>query len=179
MVDAARRGFLRGGFLTSEGRRDIDRQAEPSGVLPPGIAGNVDVGSCADCSHPCVDSCEAGIIKVHPEGHGLAGLPYLDFSGAGCTFCGACAHACPVEGVSFEPGTEYVLGLAVLDTGKCFAWQSVVCVSCRFACTRSAIPADSMSRPSIDGDACNGCGACVAVCPQDAIRVESALTSLP
>ena len=173
MVDNARRGFLTGAFLTAEGREDIDRQAKPAGVAPPWIAGLCSVDVCASCEGHCVAACEAGVVARHEEGHAFEGVPWLDFSAAACTWCGACAEACPIDGVVYRQGDRPTLGRATLDIDACFAWKSIVCVSCRFACSDAAIVVDARNRPSIKADACTGCGACVAVCPQQAIAVSN------
>ena len=178
MVDSARRGFLTGAFLTSEGREEIDRQGRPAGIEPPWIAGHCSRERCIDCEGPCVAACEPGIVKRHPEGHAFDGVPWLDFSAGACTWCGACAEACPIEEVAVSADSRPDLGLAQLNKGSCLAWQSVVCVSCRFACPEKAIAADAMSRPSIVASRCTGCGACVAVCPRHAIDI-TALPDIP
>ncbi len=171
MVDVARRGFLTGAVLTSEGREQIDRQVKPAGVEPPWIAGHCSVEQCRDCAGPCVSACKVGIVRRHPDDHAFDGVPWLDFSAGACTWCGACAEVCPIDSVTVDHGDRPDLGAASLDTGSCFAWQAVVCVSCRFACPERAIGADALSRPTIAVEACNGCGACVPVCPQHAITV--------
>jgi len=171
MVDVTRRGFLTGAVLTSEGREQIDRQVRPAGVEPPWIAGHCSIEACRDCDGPCVAACEADIVRRHPDGHAFDGVPWLDFSAGACTWCGACAEACPIDSVTVESEQQPRLGCAVLDTDGCFAWQSVVCVSCRFACPERAIGADALSRPTIVAEACTGCGACVAVCPQHSISI--------
>lgn len=173
MVDAARRGFLRGGFLTREGRGEIDRQARPAGVAPPWIDGHASTDICSDCDAVCAQACESQIVKIHPADHAFAGMPWLDFSVGACTWCGDCAEACPIETVTCAPAAKPRLGVADLNAGQCFAWQAVVCFSCRFACSEGAISLDALSRPSIAVDQCTGCGSCVGVCPQHAISVSA------
>ncbi len=174
MVDNARRGFLSGAFLTAQGREDIDRQARPAGVEPPWIAGLASVDACQDCDGFCVAACDAGIVVRHETGHACEGVPWLDFTAGACTWCGACAEACPIEAVVYREKERPHLGRAVLDVDQCFAWKSVVCVSCRFACSDKAIVVDALNRPSIRDAACTGCGACVTVCPQEAIAIAPA-----
>ena len=174
MVDNARRGFLTGAFLTAEGREEIDRQVKPAGVAPPWIGGRCTADACTDCEGFCVSACEVGIVVRHEAGHAYAGIPWLDFAAGACTWCGACAEACPIEGVAYSEQARPKLGNAVLDGDQCFAWKSVVCVSCRFACSDKAIVVDALNRPSILDAACTGCGACVAVCPQEAIDIAPA-----
>ncbi len=71
-----------------------------------------------------------------------------------------------------DPSKPPPIGYAALHTPTCLAWNGVVCVACRFACTPQAIRADVRSRPLIDESVCTGCGACVSVCPEGAIAVK-------
>ena len=61
---------------------------------------------------------------------------------------------------------------------KCLAQQNVECRSCGDMCEPMAIQfqlrAGSVALPKIELDECNGCGACVAVCPTSAILVSNA-----
>jgi len=168
-VDDERRAFLRGSFLRKNTTGKNRRERAPLGPPPPALTPELArTQPCIGCPGPCVESCEAGIILRHPEGHALAGLAYLSFDHAGCTFCNDC-----VEGCRLQTGDALVtrLGTAQLDRDACIAWDGVICMSCRLACTDAAIVMDRRSRPSVDEDACTGCGLCVSVCPPRAIRV--------
>jgi ferredoxin-type protein NapF len=107
---------------------------------------------------------------LHPEGHTLAGVPYLSFEESGCTFCGDCVERCPAT-TGDEPLPARI-GLAHVDRDACVVWDGVVCMSCRWACPHEAVAMDRDGRPDIDTGACNGCGFCVPVCPTDAIHVS-------
>jgi len=111
-----------------------------------------------------------GVIAIHEEGHALAGLPYLHFEAAGCTYCGDCLGACPMDLGEQAATTRPQIGLAVLDTARCLAWNGVICMSCQFACPERAIRADRQGRPAIDPAPCTGCGQCLAPCPEQAIH---------
>ena len=170
--DLARRGFLSGALLTSDGRHEVERRIHPRGPLPPAVHISGDSRACHDCPGPCVESCAAGIVRRHDDQHASAGLPYLEFSAAACTFCGDCVDACP----ACDPGVDRNrlparLGLAHIDAERCIAFQGVICASCRLACDARAVGMDVDRRPVIEVEACNGCGACVGVCPGDAIAV--------
>ena len=114
-------------------------------------------------------TCEPGIIRLHPENHLLAGVPYLSFERGGCTLCNDCVERCPETPGEVPPPAR--LGLAVVDRAACVAWDGVVCVSCRLACPHQAIEMKGDMRPTVTTGACNGCGFCVSVCPTEAIRV--------
>jgi len=113
------------------------------------------------------------VIGRHPDGHLLAGVPFLLFDKNGCTFCGECIRACPAETADGPHASR--LGLAVLGQDACIAWGGAVCMNCQVACTYQAVRMDDRRRPSIDPVACTGCGFCIAACPTRAIRIGPAL----
>jgi len=126
------------------------------------------IDGCSRCG-ACLKACPEQIIKP-----GEGGFPELDFSVDGCTFCQACAEACPeplFRPPDHPPWQQYA------SIGKeCFTFRGVVCQSCGDACETDAIRFDYLGRvpqPRLDTDACSGCGACVAVCPQQAIRIHA------
>ena len=119
---------------------------------------------CRECPAPCLASCADQLIRRHPADHEHSGQPYLDLSRAGCTFCGDCTTACPQTDRALEK-----VGLAKLDQAQCTAWNAVICVSCRGIC--SAIQVDLRGRPSIEDEACTGCGICISRCPVEAFEV--------
>jgi ferredoxin-type protein NapF len=167
-VDPARRRFLRGGFLTAGGRA----VELPLGPLPPVTALQVDgYTGCLACDHPCVGACTERVLAVHPAGHRWAGVPYLTFEHGGCTFCHACAEACPLPVPVGLPAGADTVGRAVLATDACAMWNGIVCATCVFACSEGAISRDGQGRPSVQPVRCSGCGACVPVCPSKALSV--------
>ncbi|MCP4042233.1 MAG: 4Fe-4S dicluster domain-containing protein [Gammaproteobacteria bacterium] len=171
-VDSERRGFLRGGFLTRDGRKKFKQQEQVGrfGPLPPSLWGQPwQDNPCLGCAQPCVKVCETGIIRIHPRGHAFAGMPYLAFENGGCTFCNECIKQCPLD-TRKRPGTRR-LGDGVLDRVNCVAWSGRICMTCQLTCTYRAIDMDSNNRPSINNDSCSGCGFCVGVCPVNAISV--------
>ncbi len=171
-MDQARRHFLRGGFLTREGRERFERQSKALGPPPPWHAGRLQQAICAVCEHPCVKACETDIIRLHGSDHELAGIPFLSFKDGGCTFCHACVDACPME-LEEVAQTPTRIGLAYVDQQACLAWQGVFCMSCKFSCVWRAIDLDAKSRPSMNTEVCTGCGMCVNVCPKQAITIKS------
>lgn len=107
---------------------------------------------------------------MHPQDHAHAGIPYLDFSASGCTFCKACVEACPLE-IPVREHSAPAIGSARLKQEACIAWQDVICMACSGRCDYRAITTTHQRRPQIDADACNGCGMCVAACPTQALEV--------
>lgn len=171
MMDADRRSFLRGALLTKQGREQTLRQRKPLGPLPPGMAGLLDQDSCRGCQQYCVSACRQDIVRIHPEEHRLAALPYLDFTQAGCTFCGDCTANCPIGAPTIRPAQR--LGSARIAQEKCLAWNTIICTSCIGACQLHALVMDRLRRPGVDTDYCSGCGSCVARCPVQALEVKA------
>jgi len=169
-MDGGRRAFLRGSLLTREGRAQEAQRQQPLGPPPPWHQGLALADHCLDCPHPCTDACEPGIIRLHPADHELAGIPYLDFSNSGCTFCRACVAACPID---IEPAvdTRPVIGTARLNRNTCIAWDDVICMACSGRCDYHAITTVHQRQAQVNAEVCNGCGMCVAACPVNALEI--------
>lgn len=168
MPDSSRRAFLRGAFLDPEARAAERRRTHPLGPPPPWIADQVETDACRACAAPCVDACPEAIIKRHGPEHVLAGVPWLDFSAAGCTFCGRCVEACPADVTRTDAAPA--IGTVALDTARCHAWNGVICMSCLRYCHHGALQRAEQLRVRLDTAACTGCGACIAPCPADALN---------
>lgn len=151
----SRRRFLRGGF-----------SAEPGVLRPPwALPEPAFVDRCTRCD-ACISACPAAILAA-----GSGGFPLVDFGRGECTFCGDCARAC-VPG-ALDPARPLAWQLAVRVGAGCLAAANIVCRSCGDACQSAAIrfrpQVGLAARPVVDAAACNGCGACVRACPQDAV----------
>ena len=148
-----RRGFLSGRFV-----------AKPSAVRPPWSREATIVAACTGCD-ACVTACPQDIIRLDAGKH-----PVIDFSANDCTFCGRCAEICP-EPV-FDRKALAFQHVAVIGTA-CFAARGVVCQSCGDICPEMAISfrprIGGPAMPALSGDRCTGCGACIGICPAQAI----------
>ncbi len=124
---------------------------------------------CTRCGR-CLDACETKIITL-----GDGGFPTIDFHIDECTFCYQCAQSCP-EPIFAPHSTQAWLAKAKLEE-SCLAKRNVECRSCAESCEVSAITFNlvigKVAQPNVDIDACNGCGACVSICPTSAIRVSN------
>lgn len=169
-VNSSRRAFLRGSYLTREGRAKETARQNPLGLSPPWHR-DIDLASlCQGCAQPCVDACNPCIIQIHAEDHEYAGTPYLDFKYSGCTFCGDCLETCPQD-IGNRDDSAPKIGLATINHGSCIAWNQVICMSCSDRCELKAIHTTYQRRPMVDSNSCNGCGMCVSSCPMNALSV--------
>ncbi|WP_127959969.1 ferredoxin-type protein NapF [Serratia microhaemolytica] len=125
------------------------------------------VAACTRCQQ-CIDACETGVLIS-----GSGGFPEIDFQQAECTFCRRCATACPAELFYPEqhPAWQQVANIA----DHCLALRGVECRSCQDSCEVPAIAfrpqLNGVAQPLLDQNSCNGCGACVAPCPAQAIAI--------
>ena len=172
-VNNNRRAFLRGSFLTREGRARETVRQQPLGPPPPWHRGLPLEQHCTDCAQPCVTACEPAIIHLHPAEHEMAGLPYLHFSLTGCTFCKACVDVCPIE-MDVAGTVQPDIGKAEVNHETCIAWHEIICQSCIGVCEFEAITSTHMRNPVINNELCNGCGMCVKYCPLNALTVTPA-----
>ncbi|MEY5516076.1 ferredoxin-type protein NapF, partial [Salmonella enterica subsp. enterica serovar Corvallis] len=106
---------------------------------------------------------------------GTGGYPSVDFKRGECSFCYACAQACTES--LFLPRHTRAWDLIFTLTENCLARQSVECHRCQDSCEPMAITfrptLSGIYQPQLDSQACNGCGACVAICPVSAIKAEN------
>ncbi len=104
---------------------------------------------------------------------GRDGVPEVDFRRGDCSFCRACVRACST-GVLAERGQAPWLAVAEIAY-SCLSVQGVICRLCQERCEKAAIgflPAlGGYALPEVDAEACNGCGACVRICPVAAVQI--------
>lgn len=134
-------------------------------------------GACVRCER-CLSACPHAAIRFSSieDGFFQARLPKMDFHEGYCDFCEAesggprCIEVCPTGALtSFDPETDKI-GVAVIDTEQCIAWVRGGCDRCSDSCAWEALNIDASGRPSIDSEACNGCGACVFDCTVNVYR---------
>lgn len=99
----------------------------------------------------------------------------MDFRQGECTLCGECRAVCPHAAELFDAHLAF-RHHAQIEVG-CLTHQGVDCQACRDHCPTTAIRfrprIGGPFQPDVDVDACNGCGACIAVCPVDAVSVAA------
>lgn len=126
---------------------------------------------CTQCGK-CQQACPEKIIKVSD-----GGFPRVDFDAGECTFCYQCAQACPEPLFTPKEDSPWQVKAQINDT--CLAQNKVDCRSCGDSCEPQAIrfklAVGSVAQPQIDIESCNGCGACVSVCPTHAITIKQSV----
>ncbi len=163
-INSQRRQLLRGRFN------------RPGVIRPPwSIDEAAFVDGCTRCGH-CAQQCPEQILQM-----GSGGFPEVNFSLGECTFCADCVSACEAS-VFYSTLQVPWKNQAKIDN-SCLVQQSVVCRSCAEQCEPEAIRFQlrlgGVAMPEIDLSRCNGCGACVSVCPTRAITVVAEHDALP
>lgn len=170
------------------GRRSLFKgQYEPTAsmLLPPWSVSQASfLELCTRCGD-CVSGCPENILIP-----GSGGFPTTNFKHNECTFCGDCVSACPSGALTRATGTHQLTDHERIDipwhqapdiSDKCLAQQGVVCRSCGDACEPEAIVFNwgdlengtrGVATPSVNNDLCNGCGACISICPSDALTMQ-------
>ena len=133
---------------------------------------------CTQCQK-CIEVCETNIIT-----RDAAGFPKIDFSKGECTFCQQCIQTyqeplfiSPLPINSHKNKSPLPWPITININEQCFAKNSIYCQSCRDECEEQAInfsyqingESHSILQPKINHDDCSQCGACISICPQNAI----------
>ena len=164
-VDNSRRNLLRGlPAMTA------------SPVRPPGAISEPEfTAGCTACDR-CINACPEGIIIK-----GSSAYPEVDFGHGECTFCYECVSACPESVLSSQVQPPWQLRLRVED--RCLAKRRVICQTCADICDQQAIrfrpQINILATPEINFQNCNGCGACISACPEDALVLETTRAVTP
>lgn len=109
---------------------------------------------------------------------GAGGYPEVDFTRGGCTFCAKCAQVCEAD--LFGDTEAQAWRHKVEVTENCLLARRIECRSCGDGCESRAI----RFRPTLGGiasleldlESCNGCGACLSLCPTSAIKILNDIT---
>lgn len=155
------------------------KRSLPSGLqnmvlLPWQIESPNFIEQCTRCER-CIKSCPNHIIVK-----GDGGFPTIDFKRGECSFCYQCAQSCPITSL-FRSHSEQAWQIKAHISPNCLAKNRIECRSCEEICEIMAIKfkyqVGSPAQPEIEHDlsstnCCNGCGACVAVCPTNAITIK-------
>jgi len=130
---------------------------------------------CTNCGE-CISHCPTHIIKA-----ARANFPVVDFSSAECLFCEECLDVCKPQALLKSDHKQPWALKATIDNTTCLAHQGVECRSCYDPCETRAIMMPprlgGISIPIISKYNCTGCGACVSVCPVDAVTINHMASS--
>lgn len=163
-----RRHFLRGNFLTAL-KSDQVKQQGYQVIRPPWSDLETFLQKCTGCNQ-CIIACETAILIK-----GVGGYPEVDFTQGKheCTFCQACVKSCP-EPV-FRPLSENAWQHKVEIKPTCLAEKEIECRACQDSCESRAIQfkreIGRVPKPVVALTHCNGCGACLNVCPSQSITI--------
>lgn len=157
--DISRRQFLRG---------DIGNFHQA--IRPPWfLTGQRFLAHCDRCGD-CLTVCETGVLE-----RDAGGYPQVNFQNGECSFCAACVDACPTGALVRQPDVAPWSLHATINTASCLASRGVLCMVCADHCATRALrfapAAYAIATPILDLANCTGCGACVAPCPVNAIRM--------
>lgn len=166
------------------GRRLRGRSLAQAPLRPPGaVSEDRFTGVCIRCG-ACIRACPANILRSDRSPASPAGwlAPQVEFASDYCREdCTRCMDVCPsgaLRAVSLPRKQEAKIGLARVDLTVCWLATGRECHSCIHACPYQAISSvwDNeayASKPVVNAELCNGCGACQPVCPSapQAIRV--------
>lgn len=151
-------------------------------LRPPGAVDEITMRAlCVRCGS-CARACPETLLHPDLTPPDLTGLllPVVRFKTGHCLDdCARCGEACPSGAIACLPvaeKNERKIGLAKVDQEACLLSREIECGICAAVCKRGAV-IEAFSKDSytasirIDADRCNGCGACLAICPPRAITI--------
>lgn len=125
---------------------------------------------CSQCD-ACVEACEVGLLQ-----RGADGRPFAAIGEVECSFCTGCAAVCTTGAIHYDESVRPWDVVVEVSAAACLTRVAVACRTCADACPERAIGpgcviAGLAVPPSVSLEACNGCGACLPVCPTAAISL--------
>lgn len=139
-------------------------------MRPPGARSEMVFRDLCDGCAACLEACPQNIIQMAGNN-----LPTISFAQAGCTFCGRCAEACDRGAFIDDHAAAAPWPWRARVSDACLEVKGIVCRVCESRCEEDAIefhPAlGGLTDVSISAVACTGCGACISICPAEAISM--------
>ena len=154
-------------------------------IRPPGTTNDETfMDRCIRC-RACANVCEAGCIDFFSLTDSLdkAGTPFIDSRNRACNLCMNCTQVCPTGALSpidreLEAIKENVrMGKAIVIKKHCLSFNGKICGVCKDACPVNAITL-KRAQPTVNFDACIGCGRCEERCPQSPTAIFVKRTDL-
>ena len=140
-------------------------------IRPPWSITETEFQNQCDSCGDCLAVCPTAIIE-----YGRGKLPVINFSNGECLFCGDCVDICKTAALVKNDRHPPWLNIARIDEKNCLAYKTVECRACQDPCETRAIKffaiAGNISKPHLETDLCNGCGACYNICPTHAISIS-------
>ena len=125
---------------------------------------------CRNCN-ACVEACPETIIQFDSRKQ-----PFLNFHSGECTFCADCVTVCDTGALHKTHPDAQPWDTSVSLKQGCLSEQNTLCRSCGEVCQYDALhfPRNmtAITKPEIDTEQCIGCGACVSICPTEALDVQ-------
>ncbi len=151
--DESRRAFLR---------------SRPLEIRPPWALELEQFFKRCSCCRQCLEACPEEILFADRFGY-----PLVDFGRGECSFCGKCVESCP-EGALENRGQEPWHHKAHI-ADNCLNGTGTLCRICGEECETRAITYPlrdkGFARPDLEPGRCTGCGACLRLCPVQAITM--------
>lgn len=185
-----RRDFFKRSFLAlGEGIKEtatalyadeIQLEIKPELIRPPGALPEAQfLKQCTRCNE-CVKVCpEESVMKFVGEGSVNHLTPMLHLRKSPCVLCEdfPCVTVCEPNALTMPERRNTVkMGIAVINTKLCHAWQGMDCDFCVKECPDDigAITLDESRKPHVAADLCTGCGLCEYICPsrQSAVIIK-------
>ena len=159
------------GFSTS--KRKLFRRftsGAPEFLRPPWAVDEYQfVDICRDCK-ACVEACAESIIQLDNRNQ-----PVINFQKGECIFCSDCVSACETGALSKISIDQLPWNAKVVLGQGCLSEKKTLCRSCGEVCEHQALhfplSVQGIVSPQINNEKCNGCGACIAICPTQALNV--------
>ncbi|WP_094751985.1 ferredoxin-type protein NapF [Psychromonas sp. CD1] len=144
----------------------FNKKTNAEHLLPWLKSADIFFDQCTQCAE-CLIVCPTKIIVK-----GDGGYPKIDFNLGECDFCAKCADIC-TQPIFLDTTQPAWLKKAQISHA-CLAYENIYCRSCAESCTAQALTFQLgiSALPTINNELCNGCGACVALCPTHAIEIK-------
>lgn len=150
-------------------RRLSGRQAP---LRPPYALDEAQFLEACDACGECITACPEEILLAD----GL-GRPRVEFSAGHCTFCDLCAQSCTRGAFRAKDERERPWNAVAVVSENCLEHRGIACRTCELGCEPMAISFSprpgGINHLQIDSEQCIGCGACVALCPVNALQVRA------